>query len=47
MIEIKWQDKAPRASSLRTLRDMVEAHREQLLEEWEQKVLVSGPGPGR
>jgi hypothetical protein len=47
MIEIRWRNRAPRARILRELCDAAERHREQLLEEWEQKVSVTAPGPQR
>ena len=46
MVEVQWSKKknAPRRAELKSLLDAVEAHREQLLEEWEEKVRVKDPG---
>jgi hypothetical protein len=45
--EIRWQNRRPRASTLRALCEAAEAHRQQLLEEWEAKVAVAEPGRNR
>lgn len=47
MIEERWQNRSPKASTLRELCNAAEEHREQLLREWEQKVSVTEPGPNR
>ena len=47
MIEIRWKERNPKAAKLRELCAAVEEHRHQLLAEWEQKVLVTTPGPNR
>lgn len=47
MIEVRWQNRRPRAATLRALCRAAEEHRQQLLEEWDEKVAVSEPGPNR
>jgi len=46
MVELIWGDE-PKAADFKTLRKLTAAHRVQLLEEWEQKVVVKDPGPDR
>lgn len=47
MIDVRWQNRSPKASTLRELCDAAEVYRQQLLEEWEQKVSVTEPGSSR
>jgi hypothetical protein len=44
MIEVKWQLKTPPRKVLRTLCAAATQVRAALLEEWEQKVVVTTPG---
>jgi hypothetical protein len=46
MIAQVWGDE-PKAADLKKIRNAAERHRVQLLEEWEQKVVVNDPGPDR
>jgi hypothetical protein len=45
VVEVKWGN--PRAGEVKRLVLLAEAHRVELLEEWERKVVVKDPGPDR
>lgn len=46
MVELKWGEQ-PKPADLKMLKTLAVEHRVQLLEEWEQKVVVKDPGPDR